>query len=124
MKLGWTLLAASLVLPAGAIAKIVDLSFAADGQFEHAESVPAGKFLEVCGKLDRGDRVAWSFQAAAPVDFNVHYHVGEKVEYPERRSAVETLQGNFEAPLPQHFCWMWRNTGKTDVKVAATFRKG
>lgn len=123
MKLGWTLFAASLIVPVVSSAKIVDLAFPQDGRFEHAEVVPAGKFLEVCGKLERGDRLPWSFQAAAPLDFNIHYHVADKVEYPERRTGVESLQGTFEAPLAQHFCWMWKNPGKTDVSVSATVGK-
>lgn len=114
---------AILAVPGVSSARIVDLTFPG-GRFEHAEAITPGKFLEICGKLDRAERVAWSFRAAAPLDFNIHYHVGDRVEYPEKRSGTASLEGVFEPPLAQHFCWMWRNTGSTDVTVTTTFLKG
>ena len=116
--------AAFVAAPAIASAKIVDLSFTSEGRFEHAEPIAAGKFLEVCGKFEAGQRLDWSFEVGAPVDFNIHYHVGDKVEFPEKRSAIGSLGGVFVAPVTQHFCWMWKNTGTTEVKVSAIFRKG
>ena len=123
MKLAASIVATALAAPAMAGAKIVDLAFPADGRFADAEASPAGKFVEVCGKFEQGQRVDWSFQAAAPLDFNIHYHVGDKVEFPEKRSAIGSLEGAFVAPVAQHYCWMWKNTGKSDVKVATSFAK-
>ena len=116
--------AAILAAPVIAAAKIVDLALTADGRFEHAEPIAAGRFLEVCGKFEQGQRLDWSFEAGAPVDFNIHYHVGERVEFPEKRSAVGSFGGVFVAPVTQHFCWMWKNTGTTEVRFSAIFRKG
>lgn len=115
--------AAALAIPGIAAAKIIELAFTPDARFEHAESISPGRFLEVCGKLEQGQRVEWTFHAAAPVDFNIHYHVAEKVEFPEKRAAVVSLEGSFVAPVSQHFCWMWKNNGQADVKVKTTFRK-
>ena len=32
--------------------------------------------------------MAWSFEAPAPLDFNIHYHEGKKVRFPAEKSQV------------------------------------
>ena len=51
----------------------------------------------------------WSFQAAAPLNFNIHYHEGKKVEYPAKQDGVSQLQGTLPVSLDQDYCWMWTN---------------
>jgi hypothetical protein len=96
---------------AAARAEIVDIAWSPEGRFEHRFAVAPGKFAEACGKLARGQSVRWRFEGAAPSNFNIHYHVGEKVEYPVRQDAVARAEGTLTAPLDQEFCWMWSNKG-------------
>lgn len=69
----------------------------------------AGKILEVCGKLPAGARVQWGFEADAPVDFNVHFHVGKDVIFPTKLSAVTQGKDTLAAKFEQDYCWMWTN---------------
>ena len=36
----------------------------------------------------REPRLTWSFDAAAPMDFNIHYHEGKEVRFPAKKSKV------------------------------------
>ncbi len=116
MRLAPLLLA--LLFPIAASAEIVDLKWNGD-TFAHKASVAPKKFLEVCGKLKKGDGVSWQFKGSAPTDFNIHYHVGKDVSYPENRKQIASAEGLLAAPLDQDFCWMWSNrtTEAVDVEV-------
>ena len=98
----------TLLLPVAASAEIVDIKWA-DGSFSHKASIAPKKFLEVCGKQKKGDAVSWAFNGTAPTDFNIHYHVGKDVSYPENRKGVASAEGSLVVPLDQDFCWMWTN---------------
>jgi hypothetical protein len=117
-----TILLPALLAPAFAAAAIVELTLDRSGRFEHSATLAPGKFVEVCGKLRAGDRLAWEFAAKGPLDFNVHYHEGTKIEFPEKHSEVSSLSGLFQAPVDQHYCWMWKNARASDV--ALTVRIG
>ena len=77
---------------ASANAQLVEAKWA-DGAFAHQATIAPKKFLEVCSKLKTGDAVAWRFNAATPTDFNIHYHVGKDVVYPENRKDVAAAEG-------------------------------
>ena len=110
-------LVVALGLPAWAAqAEIVDISWAGDGRFEHRATVAPAKFVELCGKLPAALKVKWAFQAGAPLDFNIHYHVGKDVVYPAKLKAVGAAQDSLLTELEQDYCWMWTNKSK----VAAT----
>ena len=112
-----TLFLAALWLPAmAAQAEIVEIRWSGDGRFEHQATVAPAKFVELCGKLPAAVRVHWGFEAAAPVDFNIHYHVGKEVVYPAKLKAVAAAQDSLLTELEQDYCWMWTNKSK----VAAT----
>ena len=112
------LLFVALMLPVAASAEIVDLKWNGDA-FAHRVSIAPKKFLEVCGTLKKGDGVSWQFNGSAPTDFNIHYHVGKDVSYPENRKQIASAEGLLSAPLDQDFCWMWSNraTDAVDVEV-------
>ena len=113
----------TLALPIAANADIVDIEWA-DGTFTHKASIVPKKFLEVCGKQKKGDVVAWKFKGGAPTDFNIHYHLGKEVRYPENRKEVASAEGTLAVALDQDYCWMWSNrTGQVvdlDVSLAQT----
>ena len=102
------LLLLTVLMPIAASADIVEIKWA-DGVFTHKASIAPKKFLEVCGKQKKGEAVNWTFNGTAPTDFNIHYHVGKDVSYPENRKGVASAEGSLVAPLDQDFCWMWTN---------------
>lgn len=93
-------------------AEIIDLRFDPQGRFEREVQVAPGKFVELCGALPAGAKVQWRYEAAAPLDFNIHYHVGKEVKFPAKAAAQPTAEGVLEADSAQDFCWMWTNKDK------------
>ena len=114
-----TAMATSLVLvasPARA-SGVVEIEWNAAGSFDRQLTVPAGKFAEVCGQLTAPSAVAWTFDADAPLDFNVHYHQGQQVTYPAKRSAVRQGRDTLKVETPQDYCWMWANRSGRDARL-------
>ena len=103
-------------------AEIVDTQWEG-GAFSHKATIAPKKFLEVCGKLKIGEVVSWRFDAAAPTDFNIHYHVGREVVYPERRKATSRADGTLSAPLDQHYCWMWTNRTSQPLDIDVNLKQ-
>jgi len=112
------LAAATLAGPALAGSHIVDIDWSADGRFAHKAQIAAGKFVEVCGKLAVGAGVRWNFEAGAPVDFNIHYHVGKEAVFPAKQAQVNSGGDTLSVTVAQDYCWMWTNKGHTPVSLA------
>jgi hypothetical protein len=112
---------AAATLCGGALASthIVDIAWAPGGRFAHQAQIAAGKFVEVCGKLAVTDSVRWSFTAAAPVDFNIHYHVGKEAIFPVKKAQIAAGRDTLNVTVAQDYCWMWTNKGSAlvDLKV-------
>ncbi|MBL8522584.1 MAG: hypothetical protein JNN20_02730 [Betaproteobacteria bacterium] len=119
-----TLLAAWLI--AGGIgvshADLVDIKWT-DGAFVHKASIAPTKFLELCGKLKKDDSVEWRFNGSAPTNFNIHYHVGKDVVYPENRKEIAAAEGKLRVPLDQDFCWMWSNKSALPIDLEVSLTK-
>ena len=81
LQAGCVLATVTLSGAALAAAHIVDIAWSPDGRFEHQAQIAAGKFVEVCGPLAPGGGVRWRFTAGAPVDFNIHYHLGKETVF-------------------------------------------
>lgn len=111
------LLALAGLVTSATQAEIVDIAWSGDGRFERQLTVAPGKFAEVCGKLVRGDSVNWRFDASGPLNFNIHYHEGKEVHYPERRDALASAGGQLRAALDQDYCWMWTNKAGKAVEL-------
>ena len=63
----------ALWLGAGAVrAEVIDLQWQEGSRFERRLTIAPGKFAEICGSLDAGQTVNWSFEADRAVNFNVH----------------------------------------------------
>ena len=45
------------------------------------------------------------------LDFNIHFHLGKQVSFPERQKQVQRAQGELTVSAPQDHCWMWSNRG-------------
>lgn len=111
-----------LAVPLAASAEIVEIKWV-DGTFSHKASIAPKKFLEVCGKQKMGESVAWQFKGSAATDFNIHYHVGEDVSYPENRKGVASAEGSLAAPLDQDYCWMWSNRSMQPIEVELNLKQ-
>jgi len=110
----------ALVVAAGAArasSHIVELRWDAGGSFSHSATVAAGKFVEVCGRLDKGASVRWSFEAAVPVDFNIHHHVGKDVVYSAKQTQVSRGEDRLAVQASEDYCWMWTNKGAAAAQL-------
>jgi hypothetical protein len=101
------LIALAFIAPARA--ELVPVAWDASGRFVHDATLAPGKFVEVCEKLAQGTRIAWAYDAAAPLDFNIHYHEDKQVRFPARQDASAAGRGVLEAAVGQDYCWMWTN---------------
>ena len=111
------LAAVTLSSTAFAATHIVDIAWPPDDRFAHKVQIAAGKFVEVCGKLAVGEGLRWSFTAAAPVDFNIHYHVGKEAVFPARQTQVSSGRDTLNVAVAQDYCWMWTNKGRDAVSL-------
>lgn len=102
---------------------IVDVAWDPSGRFAHSATVPAGKFVEVCGKLDGGTKVRWEFDAVAPMDFNIHYHVGKEAVFPAKQAQVAKAGDLLAAAVTEDYCWMWTNKSRRDVFVRVVLQR-
>ena len=57
------------------------------------------------------------------MDFNIHYHVGEKVEFPAKQDGIAASNGVLETRESHDYCWMWRNRSKEVVKVEVALKR-
>ena len=101
------------VIAIDARAELVEIAWDKAGRFETTVGVAPGQFAEVCGKLAKGQSIAWSFKGDRLMNFNIHYHEGKQVVFPAKQDAAVDAQGKLDVSLSQDYCWMWTN--KTDL---------
>ena len=77
---------------------------------------PAG-IHEECTSVKSGQKFIYSFYASVPVDFNVHYHAGDKIFYPLERRGVTMDDGTYVPDHEDIYCLMWTNTQKTPATL-------
>jgi len=100
-----------------ASAELVEVQLQPGQSVDRQFTAAPGKFVEVCGKLTKGQPLTWQFDASGPTDFNIHYHLGKEVKTPEQRSAVSTAQGRLQVQIDEHHCWMWTNRSAAAVTI-------
>jgi hypothetical protein len=83
---------------------------------------------EECVPVEDHQVLEYAFTASKPVEFNIHYHLGEEPAYPVLEKGVASLQGVFDPstvqdPMgkPPFYCLMWRNTQREEVKLNFSF---
>jgi len=79
--------------------------------------LPAGEFHEECMELTKRQRLAYSFRSAAPVEFNIHYHIGNKIHYPVLKKSIAALTGTYAPKRPDGYCMMWSNQRSKPVEL-------
>ena len=62
---------------------------------------------EECQHIDAAAERRYSWKADAPVDFNIHFHEGDKATYPVKREGMRADGGSFRPKAAQDYCWMW-----------------
>ncbi len=100
-----------------AAAELVEVQLQPGRSMDRKFTALPGKFVEVCGKLTKGQALAWQFDASGPTDFNIHYHVGKDVKTPEQQSAVSASKGRLQVQIDEDHCWMWTNRGAAAVTI-------
>ena len=103
--------------------ELLDIAWNASGHYEKTASVQPGKFLELCGGLTQGQAIGWSFDADQALDFNVHFHEGKDVVFPEKQIAVTKASGTLNVAVKQDYCWMWSNKSATPTKLTARLKR-
>lgn len=106
-----------------ATAEVVDIRWDAMGRFEHLQPIAPGKFAEVCGKLNKGQSIGWTFKASQPTGFNIHYHEGKKVEFPAKLEGAQAAEGVLKVTSDQDYCWMWSNKSADNVDLTFSVQK-
>lgn len=72
---------------------------------------------EECLKLKKGQELHYSFHANVAVDFNIHYHAGESVQYPVKKGGSRRHEASFQADSDREYCLMWENKGIEKAKL-------
>lgn len=116
-RMSLIVLAMVLARPSLASQHVVEIAWDDSGAFARGLSVPAGKFGEVCGGLKAGESVRWRFSAAAPLDFNVHFHVGKSAEFPAKLTQATASDGVLQVGVQETYCWMWTNKSADAVRL-------
>lgn len=113
---------ACVVFASAASAELIEVKLAPGTVIHKQLIVAAGKFAELCSALKQGQVVLWQFGADAASDFNIHYHVGKNVEYPERRTNIKDADGRLVIGVDQDYCWMWTNRTGSPIAVDVTLK--
>ena len=113
----------ALVIIAGSHAEIIEVKWDAANKFERTQSIAPGKFVEICENLLKGSAVTWEFEASAPLNFNIHFHQGKDVAFPEKQDGVSERQGTLVAPSKEDYCWMWTNKNDTPSSIRVLLAK-
>jgi hypothetical protein len=82
-------------------------------------SLESGAFEELCFELGAGQSMRYTFDAGAPLEFNLHWHRGNEVLYPVRIDAIARIGGVFRAPQSEAYCLMWTNRKRSSVALRA-----
>jgi len=104
-------------------AELIDVKWNANGKFDRTQSVAPGKFVEICETLTKGSAVTWQFRASTPLNFNVHFHQGKEVAFPEKQDSVSELNGTLVAQSKEDYCWMWTNKGSSSSSLTVALSR-
>lgn len=117
-------LAAASGFAKAADAGLVSIEWTPEGVFAKELTVPATKFVEVCGKLPAGVTVAWAFDATGPLNFNIHFHEGKKVVFPAKQDGIPKSDGALHVKVDQNYCWMWSNKAAQAQTLKLELKRG
>ena len=78
---------------------------------------PAGGMHEECISAKSGQKFIYSFFTSVPVDFNVHYHAGDKIFFPLEQRNVNSDDGTYVPDHEDIYCLMWTNNQNTQATL-------
>lgn len=67
------------------------------------------EFREYCLEMTAFDAIQYDFRSDRPVDFNIHFHEGIKINFPVQLDGIVVHAGKFVAKTDQFYCLMWTN---------------
>lgn len=77
---------------------------------------------EICPEMETGQTLSFDFKSNHEVEFNLHYHEGEKVTYPIEPHKVTTLEQSYTAPMKQTYCLMWKGLDAEPSKIKVNYQ--
>ena len=77
---------------------------------------------EICPEMDEGQTLDFEFESNHEVEFNLHYHEGEKVSYPIEPQKLNSLNKAFKAPIKQTYCLMWKGLSEVPSKIKVKYQ--
>jgi len=78
--------------------------------------LPGKEFHEECLELAARQRLAYTFRASRALQFNIHYHAGDKTVYPVRKNARHSHSA-YVPHAARGYCLMWTNPRATAVQL-------
>jgi hypothetical protein len=83
--------------------------------------LPVKKVHEECMQLSVGQKLTFSYQANAELEFNLHFHQGKEVTTP-LSGKYSNYSNTYAATEKNDFCLMWQNKNSKPTKFQTTFR--
>ena len=105
-----------------AIPMLATHALAQSGQPVKPVTLKPGKIFEKCMNLVPPQKIEYSFESAAKINFNLHYHKGEQVYYPVKLDRTNGESGLHEAKAKEAYCLMWENKTGADVELTYNAR--
>jgi hypothetical protein len=105
------------------LALLCSAALAGEGPGPYSFTLSGKAFDERCLHLDAGQSIQYRFKASAPVDFNIHYHRGNDVFFPVKKSGVREANGTFKAERADGYCLMWEHKGNGSSLVGGTLER-
>ena len=93
------------------------LSASAFSQASKPITIKPGKVHEKCLSLTPPQKLAYSFESAAKLDFNLNYRKGDLVYYPVKLDRTNGESGLYEAKARENYCLVWENKSGADVAL-------
>ncbi len=104
-------------------ASVLDIRFDQDQRYAMKETLAVGKSLELCGLLKNQSQIAWRFESDTKLDFNIHFHVGDAVQYPTKLKQSKKASSQLDVGQEQTYCWMWTNRSARPAYLSANLEK-
>lgn len=80
--------------------------------------IKPGKFAEKCMAVTSKQKLEYQFTTSKPVNFNIHFHVGDAVYYPVKRDKTTGEADRFQpTKAKEDYCLMWENKTSEDVSL-------
>lgn len=66
-------------------------------------------FAERCIEFDAGEKIVYRYKSPHPLNFNIHYHPQQGIEYKIQKEKISEFTGEFTSVAKQEYCFTWTN---------------